>query len=336
MAILLEEYRSAQESLRYGFAVGKVRILETRLLGRSMLERLVGASGFPEQKRILSETLYGRFLEPATSPAEVEAAIEAALDSAYVFLDEAGLPPAVGRFFRLRFDFGNLKSALKARALGVGLEGLIAPHGTVPAEAFSAPLEQLPKPLGTLATALARAGDDVGDAALMGLDAAVDREMFKALIATADEVGSDFLRFIARLLIDLANLKTLVRAQAAGISPESVEGELLLDGGSVRRRELGRICRMPRSGMLATLERRLALRGAPLSSDEDLDLDVVVDNALVAAVRKGRRAEPGAEHVIAYVLAREAEAQVLRVALLGKMAGLDSAALHRRMRASFR
>ena len=338
MSLLLEEYRNTRDAMRYGFAVGKVRVLETRLLDRSTLERLVDAAGFAEQKRILSETPYGRFLEAANTAAEVEAAIDEALDSAYRFLDEAGLPPAVVRFFRLRFDFANLKAALKADALGAGLDGLLGAHGTVPLEAFAEPLDKLPDSLGPLATELAHPDEDeVDDVALMALDAAVDRSMYATLAQTADEVHSPFLRLVAQLLIDLANLKTLVRAQAAGIVPARVESDLLLDGGSVDLRELGRIYRLGRMDALAALERRFRLSGNPLTAaDGVLDLDVVVDNALVAAVRRGRRAEPGAEDVIAYVLAREAEAQVLRVALLGKMAGLDSAALHRRMRASFR
>lgn len=338
MNLLLEEYRNTRDGMRYGFAVGKVRVLETRLLDRSTLERLVDAAGFAEQKRILSETPYGRFMEAASTATEVEAAIDEALDSAYRFLDEAGLPSAVVRFFRLRFDFANLKAALKADALGAGLEGLLGAHGTVPLEAFAEPLDRLPVPLGPLAAELAHSADgEVDDVALMALDAAVDRSMFAALAGTADEVHSPFLKLVARLLIDLANLKTLVRAQAAGIVPARVEADLLLGGGSVDLRELGRIYRLGRLETLSALERRYRLKGNPLTSaDGVLDLDVVVDNALVAAVRRGRRAEPGAEDVIAYVLAREAEAQVLRVALLGKMAGLDSAALHRRMRASFR
>lgn len=337
MSVLIDEYRTTREGLRYGFAVGKVRVLETRLLDRSALERLVDASSFAEQKRILSEGPYGRFLEGVDTPAQVETAIDAALGSAYAFLDEAGLPPAVVRFFRLRFDYANLKAALKAGSVGASLEGLLTAHGTVEPDAFSAPLDRLPGELGPLAASLSRsAGDDEDAISLMALDAAVDRAMFRALGEEAEAAKSPFLRLVARLLVDLANVKTVVRAMAAAIPPHRIESELLLDGGTVALPELARIVRLPARDALTALERRYRLAGSPLSGDDAPDLDVIVDNALVAAVRRGRRPEPGAEDVIAYVLAREAEAQVLRVALLGKMAGLDSAALHRRMRASFR
>lgn len=337
MSVILEEYRNTRDGMRYGFAVGKVRVLETRLLDRSTLERLVDAHGFGDQRRILSETPYGRFLDTATTAVDVETAIDEALDSAYDFLDEAGLPAAVVSFFRLRFDFANLKATLKARLLGAGLEGLLAAHGSIPVEAYQGPLEKLPAPLGHLAAALEDSVTELDDEALMALDARLDREMFGAMLDAADEAGSAFLQHIARLSIDLANLKTLVRASALEISPSRVERDLLIDGGTIPARELAKTYRMPRGEALAAWEHRYRLPGSPLTAtDEPIDLDVVADNALVAAVRRGRRPEPGAEDVIAYVLAREAEAQVLRVALLGKMAGLDSTALHRRMRASFR
>ena len=338
MSVLLEEYRNTRDGLRFGFAVGKVRVLETRLLDRATLERLVDAPGFSEQKRILSETVYGRYLESAQTPAEVESALEDALESAFRFLDEAGLPATVVRFFRARFDFANLKAALKARALGTVVEGLLVSHGMVEPEAFEGPLEDLPEPLEAVVREAARLKDEEseGGVDLMAIDALVDKALFAELMSLADESGSSFLVTVARLMVDLANLKTHVRAHHADSTVERVAG-MLLEGGSFTVAKLTKPYRLPEPDALAAFERLFGLKGEPLTAADDAgDLDVIVDNALVAAVRRGRRPEPGAEDVIAYVLAREAEAQVLRVALLGKMAGLDSVVLHRRMRASFR
>lgn len=336
MSVIVDEIRHTSEGLRYGFAVGKVRVLETRLLDRSTLERLVDAQDFAEQKRVLSEGPYGRFLDQATTPADVERAIDDALGSAYAFLDEAGLPIEVVRFFRLRFDYANVKAAVKARVFDAEVADLLTSHGTVSRESFSGPLEDLPEPLGSLAVELL-GSEAEGDRGMAALDAAVDRAMFGQLAAVARESKSAFLAFMASTMIDLANLKTIVRASTAALAPEFVEQALLIEGGTIGVAELSRTYRLPRAEAIATLERRLKLVDAPLSSvGHEAELDVVVDNALVAAVRRGRRPEPGADAVIAYVLAREAEAQVLRLALLGKLAGLDSAALHRRMRASFR
>jgi V/A-type H+-transporting ATPase subunit C len=338
VSVLLEEYRAGRDGMRYGFAVGKVRVLSTRLLDRATLERLVDAPHFAEQKRILSDTHYGRALEGAETPERIEAAVDEVLESAYRFLDEAGVPDAVVGFFRVRFDYANLKAALKARVLGVNVSGMLSDHGMVPSAAFEGPLERLPEPFATLATTLVEAVGEGGDgAALLSLDVDVDRALYAELAVLASRVRSGFLVALAAYLVDLANIKTLVRARRSGVSQAKLTEELLLEGGNVALGELARFFRMPEAEAWPALERRLRLRPESLTGSDDVsELDIALDNALVDAVRRGRRPEPGPEDVIAYVFAREAEAQVLRVALLGKMAGLDSVALHRRMRSSFR
>ena len=322
--------------MRYGFAVGKVRVLATRLLDRSALERLVDAPSYAEQKRILSETPYGRFLEHANTAADVDEALDRSLDSVYAFLAEAGLPEAVQRFFRVRFDYTNLKGALKADALGVTVDDLLVDHGTVPREAFRGPLSKLPERYSALAREIEQGLDEAdGETSLMAIDVAIDRALYAELREIAVAARSRFLQDLAARLSDVANLKSIVRARNAGLTAAAMT-EMIVDGGSMSSRDLAALYRLPHQDMLAGLERRLGLKGSPLVDAHGMsDLDVIVDNVIVETIRRAKRAEPGPEDVIAYVRARESEVQVLRVALLGKMAGLDSETLHRRMRASF-
>lgn len=335
MGVLAEEYRYLNEGLRYGFAVGKVRVLETRLVDRAMLERLIDAPSLTEQKRVLAETPYGPFLDDAVTVSDIERAIDEALDSAYAFLDAAGLPEPVVRFFRLRFDFANLRAALKARLVGAPLEGLLQAHGSIPPSAFTRDIEKLPAPFGPIATEWS-AEETRDEPDLLALDAAIDKALFSALVDAARQARSPFLVSVARVIVDTANMKTVARAVALSMPPVRVEA-LLIDGGTVPVRELARICRMSRDEALAALESRLGLGAGTLSAGSgSSDLDLVADEVLIRAVRRDRRPEPGADDVIAYVLAREAEAQLVRVALIGRMTGLDSVALHRRMRATFR
>ncbi len=335
MSLLLDEYRHTRDGMRYGFAVGKVRVLATRLFDRLALERLIDAPSYHEQRRILSETPYGRFLEHARTAAEVDEALDRALDSVYAFLDEAGLPEAVQRFFRVRFDYTNLKAALKAEALGVSVDDLLVDHGMVPREVFAGPLDKLPQPYCQLAEQLeASAPEEPHDTDLMAIDIAVDKAFHADLHDIADATKSGFLKQLAVRLSDLANLKTIVRARNAEVSASRL-AEMVVGGGSMDVQDFVALYKLPLAEMLAALDRRLSLKGMPLTSAEGMgDLDVIVDNAVIETIKRAKRAEPGPEDVIAYVRARESEVQVLRVALLGKMAGLDSATLHRRMRAS--
>lgn len=342
-----EEIRTGRDSMRYGYAVGKVRVLETRALDSAAFERALDAPSFAEQKRLLSESLYGRYLEHAATAEDVERGLAQALDDFYRFLDTAALPEAVSRFFRIRHDFSNLKAALKARALGVPADPLLVAHGAVATESFSGDLTTLPAPVGPVAKALlARAANestaaekpedgsaDATVARLMALEVAVDRAMFDELLRAAHEADSAYLVELARLSVDIANARTLVRARAAGRTPAET-AELLIEGGTGSIKGLARIAESAAPEIAAALRSVPSLRALPAEQLEQTGtIDGALDAVLAAALRRGRMGgQVGPEPVIAYVFAREAEVAALRVLLLGRLAGIDSETLRARVR----
>ena len=128
------------DSTKYGFAVGRVMVLRTRLLSRAAYERLLDAPTFAEQRRVLSETHYGRFIEGVTNASEVERAVDESLRDLYEeFLERAELPPAVVGYFRAPYDFAALRGALKARVLGARAHTPPVLLGRVPSESLRRP-----------------------------------------------------------------------------------------------------------------------------------------------------------------------------------------------------
>lgn len=325
---------SNRDALRYGFAVGKVRVLATQIFGRSTYERLVDAPDFHEQKRILSDTFYGRFIEGAETAAEVEAALEEALDAHYAFLEESSLPEAVVRFVRERHDFINLKSALKARVIGVPLESPPSSLGTLDPQSFEGDLEALPEPYGGVATTVLRGGsDETLDAT--GISHTVDQAMFARLGELARESGSDALARMAETVVDIANIKTLARARHADLDRETAE-TMMFEGGTVAPNRLLKLYESPVEDLASGLRTVLGGELAPVCEAEcfaDLGrLDVMVDDAFVRALRPARVVPAGAEPVIAYAFAREMEVAALRTALIGKLSGVSEQTLRSRLR----
>jgi V/A-type H+-transporting ATPase subunit C len=317
--LVVDEVRLTRDALRYGFAVGKVKVLETRAFDPAAYERLLDAPTFAEQKRLLSETSYGRFLEHAETVEDVERGLDDALERAYAFLDEAALPEAVTRYFRLRYDFANFKAVAKARLLGVADDDLRVAHGTLDPALFSGELAELPEPFGALAAEL-----DIAT-----VDLAVDRAMFAELLKTAEKSKSRFLVELARLEIDLANLKTLVRARRTGTDPAAVVA-LFAEGGAVPLKTFADLAELEPDAIAPALGRVAALRSlASVALNDTAMLDANLDAVAMAALRGGRMGQVGPEPVIAYVFERESEVAVLRVLLLGKLTGIDDATLRR-------
>lgn len=340
----VDEVRLTRDALRYGFAVGKVRVLEAKILDRSAFERLVDSPTFAEQKRLLSETVYGRYIEAATTAEEVEAGLEQALEDFYSFLGQATLPEPVSRFFRTRYDYMNLKAALKAQLLDAPLEGLLVDHGTVPREAFAGDLEGLPAPLADVAEKVlgATASDDAAAHAepaavdTAAIDAAVDQAMFNELKRLARESRSRFLVELAAGAVDIANVKTLMRSAMVDRDADETAGALLV-GGSVPVDALAPLAGLAPADVAAGLARFRELKGFSAGDIEDAGrIDVELDAVTAAALVRGRRADVGSEPVIAYVMAREAEVASVRMLLLGRLSGLNNETLRSRLRASYR
>jgi V/A-type H+-transporting ATPase subunit C len=313
-----------RDDIRYGYAVGRVRVLEGRLLGRGTLERLLDAPDLKEQKRVLAETHVGRYLEGADSAEGIERALESSLIDLYdEFLTRADLPEAVVSYFRLPHDFGNVRAAVKARVLGIPLDGLLSGLGSIPAESFLDAGAGLPEPFGSLLTTW----DDAEEPpALDEVEVAVDRVLFGALAAAAKRSRVRFLRDLTSLRIDVANARLLLRARAKAMPAYEI-GARVLDGGTALLAALAtEATRMSAEELADAIVKTRALGRATQADLTDLERFDMVGDALVAErMLAARRAPGGAEPVLAYVLAREAEVRLLRAVLVGRLAELDAA-----------
>ncbi len=315
-------------AIRFGFSVGRVRVLEGRLLPNATLERLLDARSFDEQKRVLADTEYGRCLDEAETAGDVEAVLDDYRRGLFEFLETSRLPQSVLRYFRTRYDYANLKARLKAEALGVPLDEMLEPHGMLGPELFSGSIEMLPAHLRVLDGAV-RDGDVV---VRDRIDPVVDRAMHEDLLAVARESGCRLLQDLAELTVNLANVRTVLRAHKLGWPVADVR-DALVPGTTVPPRSLLASYNLPFGDMVERLSAVARLSGV---SAEDLmeveRFDVLADNLIVRQAKQARLIATGVEPVIGYVMARQSEVVILRMILLGKLAGLSAQALRRRMR----
>lgn len=327
--------RATRDAIRYGFASGKARVLETRVFGRSTFERLLDAPTFADQKRMISDTPYGRYLEGVETSEGVERAMLEALDGFYAFLSEADLPEPVVRFFRVRHDYAAMRSAWKAHELGAGHETLPYRLGTVDPAVFAAPPAEWPEPFASVVSEIAASRGKDAPPDRSTADAIIDRAMFADMARCAKESRSEFLRGLVAMLADTANARSLVRARLSGRTAVEAGAGLVPGGAASAKTLMGLYVLSP-----ADLAQRLAglsgLSGVPAAELADPSrLDVVTDEVVVRYLRVARAVPVGPEPVIAYVLAREAEVAAVRTMLMGRLAGLPNELLRERLRESY-
>ena len=321
--------KSVSEPIRYGYAVGRVRVLEGRMLSGGTYERLLDAPTFTEQKRVLSDSPYGRFLEDAETVEGIERGLDRALDELYGFLVTANLPQPVIRFFRVRYDYANLEARLKAELLAVPLDDMLVGLGTVPADVIRGPAAQLPAFLRSVYTTLS--GDD-RSVTEEEITSAVDRALFEDLRASAGSSKSRFLTGLAALMVDLANIKALLRARSKSWRAPDAR-QLLLEGGTVPSVELMKVYPAAVTEIAEALSKRGPLKGVPTERIADIgSYDVLADDLIVRYLKRARMVAAGPEPVIGYVMARQAEVMMLRTLLIGRLSGVSTEVLRRRLR----
>ncbi|HSW41084.1 MAG TPA: V-type ATPase subunit [Patescibacteria group bacterium] len=321
------------DSLRYGFAVGRVRVLETRLLPRAIYERLIEARSLPEQRRILGETIYGGYLETAHTIEGIERGLDAALSDLYEgFLRRSNLPGPFVEFFLVRHEFENLKGRLKAEALGVSPAAMLTSLGGTPVEVYEGPSDKLPTRIRhaerRIRESLAR---DDGTLPPDEIEDAVDTELFRALEEIAGASRSAFVLDLFRLEADIGNARAFVRARARDIPVAEIRARFV-PGGKVPITAFVSAYRLP---LIEAAARLSATRLLPR-----LDLEAVADPArfdfeasriVSRRVRASRMTAIGPEPVLGYIRERLAEVAALRVLLMGSLAGVPAANLRERL-----
>ena len=138
-----------------------------------------------------------------------------------IFAELAGMAPQpeVVDIFRLKYDYHNIKTLVKAAGANVSGDRLLSGSGRVAPEKLKAAVEE--DSLSSLPADMARAYEEArsvlartGNPQLadFGLDAAY----FAELLRLAEATGSDFIKGYVRTMIDSANLRAAVRTVRMG------------------------------------------------------------------------------------------------------------------------
>jgi len=306
----------------------RVRAMETRLLTRERLERMVDARDNGEALKVLAECGYGEL--NAADPAGLERSLSAAREALFAELAATVPDGRMLDIFRLKYDYHNAKVLLKAKATGQQAKRLLVSGGRYDPEQpeqwgdfFRRAVEQAQACL-----------DDTADP--QQADLLLDKACFEEMGLLAKECGSDFLQGYVRLAIDTANLRSRVRCARLEKGPDFLK-QVLIAGGNVsvdtlmRARQVGEPFRVGSLAEAAQMADELAKPGTGALTAFERECD----NALMAYQDKARRTPFGEEVVAGYLFAREAELTAIRTVMAGRMAGLNGDVIRQRLRKSY-
>ena len=266
---------------------------------------------------------------------EIDAALSAHREAVFAELENLVPDKALVELFRLKYDYHNAKTVLKAEAMGADPLRLMSFSGRVAPEKLKSAwdeerLPDLPKVLGE---AMAEAGSTLARTANPQLaDFELDRAYFAEMKAIAEELGNPFISGYVRLLIDAANCKSVVRTARMHKSADFLADVLVRGGTDVDRLSAADGETLAALFVRTPLEKAAAAGGEAMSGGSMTVFERACDNAVNDYIRGVKLLSYGPEVVVAYLAALENEITAVRMILTGSLAGVDADTIRERLR----
>lgn len=314
----------------------RVRAMETTLLTAERMDQLLESRSDEEVSKLLQECGYPEL--DAARPEAMDAALSQTREELLADLGDSAPDSRYIDIFKLKYDYHNAKTILKAAAMDTDPARMLMDMGRISAETLKAAMDsgELDSLPGTLPEAIAEAKsvlDTTRDPQLS--DIVLDRWMYRDMAQVAEVTGSSFLRGYVAAQIDAANLRALIRTLRMGKNADFLAG-VLFEGGELEPAAvlavaaghggLGEVYGPTRFARAAEAG-EAALKGGSLTEFEKQCDDAVGDYL------SGAQMIPfGEAPMLAYLAARETEYTNIRILLMGRAAGLSPEVIRSRLR----
>lgn len=328
------------DRMDFTHAVARLRVIETKLLDKSKIERMIESTSLEDALRVLTETQYGEALAALKRNEDYEFLLNEELKNIYSLMYEVSPEKAIVDIMALKYDYHNIKVLEKSKIVNGDLTSLLLPIGTLNIDVLkNAVLAKDLKPLDKIMQQAIEVSekDFEENKDSQNIDIILDIYMYKNMISKAKECGFEFIENFIRKSIDLINIKTMLRVKAQEKDGRFLERVLLEEGF------------MPKDLLIEGLSCSLEVFSEKVSKygyDKILKLvienhtitkkynsiEVYCDNYLMEYIKGAKRVNFGPEPIIAYIMAKETEIKVLRIILAGKLNKVSSEIIRERLR----
>ena len=316
-----------------------LRARTASFISKEVTERMLAAGSYEEAAAILSEIGWPDMSEADSKG--VDAVLSARREE--VFEELARFVPDIELvdLYRLRYDYHNAKSIIKAEAVGTDATGLFSKAGRIaPEKIKEAFLTEdyrfIPAELGK---AMVRARDMLAKSENPQLsDFILDEACYNEMSAIAEKLDSRFVTDYVKLCIDSANLRACVRCSRMKKDSEFLRS-VLLPGGNLNRSHLASVVGGGdgiASAFSGTALREAAVLGADAARGGRLTaFELKCDNTLIRFMRNAKMHGFGPECVAGYIGAAENDITSVRIIMTGLLSGLPTEHIRERLRDNY-
>jgi len=359
----MQQFQLFKDDTRYAYEVGVIRVLETRLLNGTALQRMLDADSPQAALEALSDTEYETPLSNIESEWDFESALREEMERIYKLIDKLTQDRELTDIFRIKWDFHNLKVLLKSKYLKssadtethstdvndiliwAGLEDVNELDKAVMSENGDG--GNLPQ---YLQEAIVEVKSECEEATEPSepLETAIDPQLIDIILDKHAQSlnylrASEYSRFLQgyfQIAIDLHNIKNYLRVKTLNKDIDFLT-KVLLDNGTLPpelflnefeedTENFARAVKNTNYYELVTEGIQSWIENHSLSTLEKLS-----DNHLLNYIKPAKFAILGVEPLLGYLLAKEHEIKLIRIIMVGKLNGLPPASIRERLRETY-
>lgn len=319
----------APSSTNYGFAIGKIRVLETRLLDRNFFNDLLVLNNLGTSLNKLQETPYSEFLKDKS---HWEKGLESYYNYTLNTITNIVPEPELINILRLRYDFHNIKIIFKTKLNILDMDKFeyFLDLGTIGIKTLSDGI--LKEKYSMLPPHIARVIKDTWHQISKNKDPQLatillDRWLYHTLFHEVEHKNTFLERFFSTW-IDLYNIKTFLRAKKLEKEKEFFN-TYFLHHGTIPRYQFEKfyedsvpdiIEQLVTSPYFEIVEVLLSTWAQDRSL---IKVDKAIDDFITRILRRARLKAFGIEPIISYIWAKEMELKNCRLILTAIQYGLD-------------
>lgn len=323
----------------YLFLSSLLRAREAGMISGDKLEQMLAAGSFTEAAKLLAEAGWPDV--SAMDRGGLDNALSERRESLFSEIVRTVPEPEVVDIFRVRYDYHNAKTVIKGEAMNAETDRLFSGAGRVTKEKLTDAFHEddyrfVPAALGhamqEARSVLARTGNP------QMADFVLDRACYAEMGEFAASLGNSFITGYVRLLIDGANLRTVVRCIRMKKDQEFMK-TALIPGGTVSPERVAQAVTGGEGigGVFGTTAYKdaAALGLEAIKGGRMTAFELACDNTVNRYLEDARMKGFGPETVVGYLAAEESNITAVRMVLSGLLAGIEPGQLKERLRDTY-
>lgn len=328
------------DKMNFTQAVARLRVLETRLLNKLKIERMIDSASADDVLKILQENEYASLMGNVKRAEDYNILLKEELKRVYSLMYKISPEPIIVDIMSLKYDYHNIKVMLKGRAIDKDLSHMLIPIGTVNIEKLkfymkAMEYKELNPEMRQAVIETEKVYQELNDP--QKIDIILDRYMYADMLTKAKETENDFIIDYVKRSIDFSNIKSIIRLKKQQ-KDVNFFNEVILSGGDIKSDVLLRAFSEPIENMAAKFSSskygevvRIGLeeyiRTGKLSSLEKLS-----ENYIMKDLKAAKYVTFGPEPIFAYIVAKETEIKIIRIIMVGKLNNVDTTLIRERLR----